>query len=58
MTTIRVHFDNGDTITTDINGTRADIRAYYEGQTFNLGSGEDDLMATATSVEFFEQVEA
>lgn len=51
---VRVHFDNGDSLVTDINGTLDEILAYYIGQTFNLGSGDGDLMATATQVDFLE----
>lgn len=54
MRTITVTFDNGDSITTDINGTDQEINDYYIGQTFNLGQGCDDLLTTALTVEFLE----
>jgi len=47
-----IQFDNGDTITTDINGTDEEIRKYYRiGREFNLGCNGDDLMAKVVSVE-------
>ena len=52
MKTVKVTFDNGDSLTTQINGTPEEIRAYYIGRQFNLGNGENDLMAVAISVEF------
>jgi hypothetical protein len=53
MRTIRVSFDNGDSLTTDINGSEDEILAYYLGRRFNLGDGSGgDLMAVATRVEF------
>lgn len=39
----RVTFDNGDVIETAINGTDEEIKSYYMGKTFNLGSEEDDM---------------
>ncbi len=50
---VRVAFDNGNSLTTEINGNPADIQAYYLRNEFNLGDGAGgDLMATATAVEF------
>ena len=48
-----VKFSNGDTITTGINGTDAEIRGYYKvGRAFNLGDGSGgDLMARVVSVD-------
>jgi len=51
MKTIKVTFSNGDHLTTAINGTEDEIRAYYIGQTFNLGT-ESDLLVQAVAVEF------
>jgi hypothetical protein len=51
MKSIRVHFDNGDTLETSINGTDAEIRAYYLDNMFNLGH-EDDVMVRAVRVDF------
>lgn len=50
--TIRVAFDDGDTLETEINGTPDEIRRYYLGQTFNLGDGERDRLARAVQVDF------
>lgn len=50
---IRVHYDNGNTVDTEIVGTRDDILRYYVQNEFNLGDGTGgDLMATAIRVEF------
>jgi hypothetical protein len=49
--TVKVTFDDGNTITTDINGTKQEIEDYYIGQVFNHGMEEDDLVY-GTSVEF------
>ena len=50
---IRVHYDNGDTVDTDINGTTKEILSFYVGNWFNLGNGRGgDLMAKAVRVEF------
>jgi len=53
MKTIKVTFSNGDHLTTGINGTEAEILAYYIGQTFNMGV-EGDLMVRGVSVDFIE----
>jgi hypothetical protein len=52
MRSIRVTYDNGNTITTNINGTEEEIKAYYIGKTFNLGDGENDDCHVAKGVEF------
>ncbi len=55
MTDIRVHFEDGNTITTSINGTRAEIEAYYVGKAFQFGDTEEcprDKMVKAVSVDF------
>lgn len=52
MKTIRVHFDNGNSLTTGINGTVAEIEAYYLGKWFNMGQGDGpDVMTQAVRVE-------
>lgn len=53
--TIRVTFADGNTITTEINGTKEEIRRYYIGQEFQFGDTEEcsqDKMVKATDVEF------
>ena len=52
MHTVKVTFHNGDTLTTDINGTKEAIERYYIGNVFNLGQGENDLMTKAVKVDF------
>ena len=47
MRTVKVFFKNGDSITTRINGTEDEIRAYYVGKVFNIGNTEDDLQEAA-----------
>lgn len=52
---IRVTFADGNTLTTEINGTEEEIRAYYIGQRFNFGDTDahpEDNMQAATAVEF------
>jgi hypothetical protein len=45
MITVRVFFEDGAYLTTSINGTLKEVRAYYLGQVFNLGRWHkgDDL---------------
>jgi len=50
MITVEVKFDDGNSLTTDINTTLEGARDYYLGNVFNLGVEEDHL-ATAVSVE-------
>lgn len=55
MRYIRVMFEDGDSLETSINGTDAEIRAYYEGQMFNRGDGRGgDQMVRAVKVEFLD----
>lgn len=52
MRTIKVTFEDGDTIITNINGTDAEIRAYYLGNEFNIGNGEKDNVQMAVKIEY------
>jgi hypothetical protein len=54
MKTIQVHFANGDFLITEINGTKEQVKEYYLGKLFNLGSGGNDLMVRAVKVEFLD----
>lgn len=54
MMTVKVLYDNGDSVVTSINGTRSDIQAYYIGQTFNIGAGDQDLLAVGVDVVFYD----
>lgn len=58
MRSIKVTFDNRDSLVTSINGTDEEILRYYVGNLFNVGCGPDDCMATAVSVEFLDKPEA
>lgn len=54
---IRVHFADGNSLVTEINGTEASIRDYYLGQSFNFGDTDEhpaDNLQVATSVEFLD----
>jgi len=52
MKFVRVTFSDGNTITTGINGTLAEIERYYAvGRYFNIGSVEDNMQAV-TKLEF------
>lgn len=54
MKAIRINYDNGAQIVTDINGSEESIRDYYIGHSFNIGNAERDVMTKAVSVEFIE----
>ena len=54
---VRVKFDNGETLETDMAAhlTDAQIRDYYRiGKEFNLGAGGRDRMAKVKSVEILK----
>lgn len=53
MKNIKVTFKNGDYITTKINGTKEEIRSYYIGNVFNIGTMDDNLQV-ADTVEFLD----
>jgi hypothetical protein len=42
MITVKCTYADGDTITTRFNGTPEDARKYFVGNTFNIGSVEDN----------------
>lgn len=52
LRTVRVTFADGDTMTTHIRGTDAEIRDYYVGRTFNRGHGGHDYLVEAVRVDF------
>lgn len=54
MRAIRVHFDDGQTIETNINGTPDEIRRHYIGVPFEFD--ETQPCHTATRVEFLDEV--
>ena len=50
-----VKFDNGDIITTDINGTDEEILRYYQiGRIFNIGHNGEDFMAKVQSAHILD----
>lgn len=50
---VKVTFDNGDHLLTEINGTEESVREYYRiGKVFNIGVGEHDKMQRVAEVEF------
>ena len=54
MRAIRITYEDGNTITTNINGTMEEIRAYYLGQSFQFGDTEEhpaDRLVRAVAVE-------
>lgn len=56
MRAIRVHYEDGDTIETNINGTTSEINQYYLGKSFNVGDGAGgDLLVKAVRVEFLDE---
>jgi hypothetical protein len=57
MKTAKVHFGDGNTLTTSINGTKKEIEAYYIGKSFQFGDTEEkphDYMVKAVKVEFLQ----
>jgi hypothetical protein len=48
---VKVTFANGDSLVSTINGTEAEVRAYYMNNKFNIGRIEDD-MQSVVSVDF------
>lgn len=55
MRVVRCHYANGDTVTTSINGTDEEIRAYFVGKDINIGDGAGgDLISRCESVEFLD----
>ena len=54
LISVTVTYDNGDIITTDVNGNQTDeqIRQYFKvGKEFNLGNGEEDKLAKVVKVD-------
>lgn len=54
--TVRVEFDNGDSLITKINTDLQGAKDYYLGNTFNLGSGGQDVMTKAIKVTLIESI--
>jgi hypothetical protein len=52
---VKVTFADGNTLTTEINGTEEEIRAYYLNNEFQFGDTDErpkDNLQRATKVEF------
>lgn len=57
MKIIKVYFEDGNTLTTKINGTKKEIEKYYIGQAFQFGDTEEcpkDKLVKAVKVEFLQ----
>lgn len=54
MRSVKVIYANGDSLVTDINGTKSEIEKYYIGRSFNLGRGEHDHITKAVKVIFLD----
>lgn len=54
MRTVKVTFEDGNSLVTSINGTKSNIQDYYKiGNTFNLGTDLDNLQKVKT-LEFLD----
>ena len=54
MIAVTITYEDGSTISTNINGTIEEARAYYIGQAFNFGDTEEhpaDRMVKAVAVD-------
>ena len=55
---VRVTFANGNKLCTQINGTKAEVEAYYAiGRKFNLGRGDRDDVQQVKQLEFLNSTE-
>lgn len=53
MRTIKITYDNGDSIIANINGTESEIKDYYIGKVFHIRTCKD-CFVKAVSVEFLK----
>ena len=53
MRTIKVHFSDGDSLVSKINGTTDEIENYFFGKVFNIGSVTDKLVK-CVRIEFLD----
>lgn len=58
MMSIKVHWDNGDSVYTKVNGTKADIQQYFFTTVFHrwYESLNKEVALTCTSIEFLDDV--
>jgi hypothetical protein len=55
MNAVKVTYDNGDEVVTDINGSDEEVLNYFKvGKTFNIGR-ENDLMAKVVKAEIVKE---
>jgi hypothetical protein len=57
MKTVKVYFEDGNSLTTSINGTKKEIEKYYIGKSFQFGDTEShpkDKMIKAVKVEHLQ----
>jgi hypothetical protein len=50
-----VKFSNGDSITTNINGTDEQIKAYYLNNYFDMGIFPEELMLKPVSCDVYDK---
>ena len=55
---VKIIFDNGDSLYTEINTDLAGAEKYYLGKVFNIGVGENDKMAKVVKVEEIKEAVA
>jgi hypothetical protein len=53
MITVKVYFENGDSLISNINTNFQCAKEYYEGNIFNIGIIEDNLQK-CTNIELLE----
>lgn len=51
MKSFLIKFADGNSLKTELNGNIEDARAYYLGNTFNIGAGEGDNLVKCISVQ-------
>jgi hypothetical protein len=51
MISVKVTFENGDSLVTSINSNLEGAKNYYLGRVFNLGNGEKDVMTKAVKIK-------
>ena len=57
MKTVKVYFEDGNTLVSSINGTKKEVESYYVGKAFQFGDSEEcptDKMVKAVKVEFLQ----
>jgi hypothetical protein len=52
---VKVHFEDGNSLVSAINGTKQEIIDYYVNNYFDMGTGEKEKMAKAIKVDFLDE---